>query len=71
MHIEIELDTSNDAFRHGNLYVELRRILATCVDKIKEQNSRSLTCTCTAPESVGVLLDINGNTVGRLTVARS
>jgi hypothetical protein len=71
MDITITINTDNDAFQHGGLYVELRRILSTCVEKIKEQRSRSLTCKCDAPEAADVLIDINGNTVGEIMVTRS
>ena len=70
MHIKIELDTDNDAFKHGQLYHELRRLFESCLGKIKRQRRRA-PALCDAPEVDDKLLDINGNTVGTLTVTRS
>ena len=67
MKIIIELETDNDAFQHGHLYTEIHRILKEAVEKIREQRRR-LPCICTALESADKLLDINGNTVGSITV---
>jgi hypothetical protein len=53
--------------QHGHLYTEIHRILKEAVEKIREQRRR-LPCICTALESADKLLDINGNTVGSITV---
>jgi hypothetical protein len=52
MHIKI--NTENDAFQGGNGRAEIARILRELADKIE------------AGESPRTILDVNGNTVGRI-----
>lgn len=67
MKIEIQLSTENDAF--VDFRRELTRILGTIPGKIEKQLSRE-PCLCEAPEAADKLLDLNGNTVGWVTVKR-
>jgi len=67
MKILIEIDC-NDAALHDNLTDELARILNTIPQKIWNQLERDGRCICEALESDDKLLDINGNTVGRIAI---
>jgi len=69
MRIKIYLECDNDAFS-GNPLPEITRILETVPGKIRKQMARKPSA-CNAPESSDKLMDINGNTVGRLNVDRS
>jgi len=66
MKIEITIDTDNAAFEDDP--GELRRILDTVTAKVTSQLAREPGCVCDAPEIDDKLLDINGNTVGRVRV---
>lgn len=54
--IVIEIKTSNDAFQDGNSHSEIARILRQLADDFENNMA------------VKILRDINGNTVGSLTV---
>lgn len=66
MKVQIEIELDNDAF-NGNLLGELRRILLTVPTKVKAQLQRPASI-CQAPEASDKLLDINGNTIGKITL---
>ena len=67
MKISIEINCDSAALQ-DNLEDELQRILDTVVMKVLAQLERDGRCICTAKESADKLLDINGNTVGTLSV---
>jgi hypothetical protein len=69
MKIIIEIECDNAAFEGGNRWRELKRILAEVPRKVAEINRRK-PCLCDAPEASDKLLDINGNTVGKITVQK-
>lgn len=67
MRVKIEVECDNAAFQDGQLYNELRRILRQALRKVPKLRRRK-PCLCDAPEADDVLLDTNGNTVGRVEV---
>lgn len=66
MRIHITIDTDNAAFEDDEH--ELLRIIQTIPAKIEEQKARGEDCLCDAPEAGDKLLDINGNTVGKVRI---
>ena len=69
MKVVITVNCDTAAFdRSGDPSVELSRILAGCVKKFRAQLAREPGCVCDAPEANDKLLDLNGNTVGSITV---
>lgn len=67
MKIIIEINCE-DAALHDDFETEFPRLLNTIPQKIYNQLERDGRCICEALESDDKLLDINGNTVGRLRV---
>lgn len=67
MKLNISLEIDNDAFEN-NLESELARILGTVPGKVMRQLGRDSTCACIHPEADDVLQDINGNTVGTVSL---
>ncbi len=63
--IRIEFDTTNAAFEAPG---EIDRILLQARDKIQRQQMRAPATHCDAPEAADVLMDSNGNTVGRVII---
>lgn len=66
MKVRIEFDCENDAFRGGDLLLEVERVLARAADKMGDLLHR---------ESIGVrssdeapLRDSNGNTIGKVVM---
>lgn len=68
MQIKIWIECDNSAFDDDPI-PEVKRILQTIPGKIREQLGRQ-ECKCTTLESSDVLLDINGNTVGRVCLTK-
>jgi len=66
MRVTIEIDCDSAAFE-DDIAEALRYVLATVPLKVQKQCLRP-SCLCNAPESADKLLDINGNTVGRIMV---
>lgn len=64
MNIVIEFSTGNDAFVR-DFWGEYWAVLTQAGSKIAQQQTRE-PCLCTHPEAADVLLDTNGNTVGRV-----
>ena len=69
MKVEIEIELDNDAFADEGLLDELTRILCTIPGKVQRQMDR-MESLCDAPEVDDKLLDINGNTVGSLSLRK-
>ena len=67
MKIEIKIAVEGSAL-HDDFPGELTRLLSTVPAKIARQLERSGRCICEALESDDELLDINGNTVGLLSI---
>jgi hypothetical protein len=69
MKIIIEFETDNAAFE-DDFAAEVRAVLVQAKHKIFAQMGRPNGCKCTAPEAVDKLLDVNGNTVGSVSIQR-
>jgi len=69
MKLTIEIEMDNDAFA-DEPETELARVLRTCTDKFQRQLARANYCLCDAPEVDDKLLDVNGNTVGRIRLVK-
>lgn len=69
MKIIIEIEMDNDAFAEYP-EIELRSVLNTIPSKFNRIRMRSADCICAALEADDKLLDINGNTVGRITLEK-
>lgn len=67
MRLDITINMDNAAFEDDP--GELLRILQTIPAKVEEQKARGA-CLCDAPEAGDKLLDINGNTVGHVTLTK-
>jgi hypothetical protein len=67
MRVQIEIDTSNDAFEEDP-YGEFVRIMDTVSAKVHRILARAPGCICTAPEVDDKIMDLNGNTVGSITI---
>lgn len=71
MKILIEFDCDNEVFVGYNLIPEIRNVLKQADQKVEELVlSRSPENLCTALKSTKKLVDINGNSVGVVTVMK-
>ena len=68
MFVRIEFSTGNASFE-DDFDGELDSILHQAADKIRRQMLRPKSL-CDAPESADVIIDINGNTIGTVSVRR-
>lgn len=68
MKLKVTIDMDNDAFVEDPMG-ELERILWTVRNKVERQLCRAEDCLCDAPEIDDKLLDINGNTIGKVVLS--
>ncbi len=68
MKLTIEIEMENAVFFEENPLTEVKRILGTCIPKIREQLNRPKSL-CDAPEAADKLYDINGNCVGMVRLS--
>lgn len=69
MKLFMEIDLDNAAFE-DDFEGELKRILGRVSAKVMNQRARADGCICDAPEVDDKILDVNGNTVGRLRLVK-
>lgn len=67
MRVTVEFEMTNASFEDDQLG-ELKRVFSSCVDKVVGQLERAPGCICDHEEIDDVILDVNGNRIGTVTV---